>query len=67
MHSTFFCEKSKEYVGEALKICTVIGFPNGYNTTEVKVFETRDAIQKGADEIDMVINIGMVKEKTMTI
>ena len=58
-----FVKRVKEYVGEALKICTVIGFPNGYNTTEVKVFETRDAIQKGADEIDMVINIGMVKEK----
>lgn len=62
-----FVKRAKGYVGEALKICTVIGFPNGYNTTEVKVFETRDAIQKGADEIDMVINIGMVKEKTMTI
>ncbi|WP_291649230.1 deoxyribose-phosphate aldolase [Clostridium sp.] len=58
-----FVKRAKEYVGEALNICTVIGFPNGYNTTEVKVFETRDAIQKGADEIDMVINIGMVKEK----
>lgn len=58
-----FVKRVKEYVGEALKICTVIGFPNGYNTTEVKVFETRDAIQKGADEIDMIINIGMVKEK----
>lgn len=58
-----FVKRAKGYVGEALKICTVIGFPNGYNTTEVKVFETRDAIQKGADEIDMVINIGMVKEK----
>lgn len=58
-----FVKRVKEYVGEALKICTVIGFPNGYNTIEVKVFETRDAIQKGADEIDMVINIGMVKEK----
>ncbi|MDZ5038536.1 deoxyribose-phosphate aldolase, partial [Clostridium perfringens] len=41
----------------------VIGFPNGYNTTEVKVFETKDAIEKGADEIDMVINLGMVKDK----
>lgn len=58
-----FVKRAKNYVGESLKICTVIGFPNGYNTTEVKVFETRDAIQKGADEIDMVINIGMVKEK----
>lgn len=57
-----FVKKSKEYVGNKLKICTVIGFPNGYNTTEVKVFETLDAIKNGADEIDMVINIGMLKE-----
>ena len=46
-----------------MKVCTVIGFPNGYNTTAVKVFETVDAIKNGADEIDMVINLGMVKEK----
>lgn len=58
-----FVKRAKDYVGENLKVCTVIGFPNGYNTTEVKVFETKDAISKGADEIDMVINIGMVKEK----
>ena len=45
-----------------MKICTVIGFPNGYNTTEVKVFETIDAIKNGADEIDMVINLGWVKD-----
>ena len=45
-----------------VNVCTVIGFPNGYNTTEVKVFETKDAIEKGADEIDMVINIGMLKQ-----
>ena len=45
-----------------MKICTVIGFPNGYNTTAVKEFETRDAIANGADEIDMVINIGWVKD-----
>ncbi len=49
----------KEY--PALNICTVIGFPLGYNTTECKVFETKDAASKGADEIDMVINLGMVK------
>ena len=55
-------EKAKKYVGEKLKICTVIGFPNGYNTLEAKVFETKDAIKNGADEIDMVINIGMLKE-----
>lgn len=46
-----------------MKICTVIGFPNGYSTTEVKVFETEDAIRNGADEIDMVANIGWIKEK----
>lgn len=57
-----FVEKAKEYVGEKLKICTVIGFPNGYNSTAVKVFETEDAVKKGADEIDMVINIGALKE-----
>lgn len=58
-----FVKKAKEYVNEKMKVCTVIGFPNGYNTTDVKVFETKDAIQNGADEIDMVINIGMLKEK----
>lgn len=58
-----FVKAAKEYVGEKLKICTVIGFPNGYNTTAVKCFETEDAVQNGADEIDMVINIGWVKEK----
>ena len=57
-----FVAQAKAYVGENLKICTVIGFPNGYNTTEVKVFETKDAIAKGADEIDMVINIGKLKD-----
>lgn len=58
-----FVKEAKEYVGENLKICTVIGFPNGYNTTAVKCFETEDAVKNGADEIDMVINIGWVKEK----
>ncbi len=53
---------AKAYVGDRLKICTVIGFPNGYSTTAVKVYETRDAIRNGADEIDMVINLGMVKD-----
>ena len=52
-----------EYVGNSLKICTVIGFPNGYSTTAVKVFETEDAIHNGADEIDMVINIGWAKDQ----
>lgn len=58
-----FVKRAKEYVGERLPICTVIGFPNGYMTTAAKVFETEDAVKNGADEIDMVINIGMVKEK----
>ncbi len=56
-----FVQQAKNYVGDELAICTVIGFPNGYNTTAVKVFETKDAIEKGADEIDMVINIGALK------
>lgn len=58
-----FVKQAKEYVGDKLAICTVIGFPNGYNTTAVKEFETRDAIHNGADEIDMVINMGWVKEQ----
>ena len=57
-----FVKQAKEYVGDALQICTVIGFPNGYNTTAVKVFETKDAIACGADEIDMVINVGALKQ-----
>lgn len=57
-----FVKKAKEYVGDKLTICTVIGFPNGYMTTATKVFETQDAVSNGAGEIDMVINIGMVKE-----
>ena len=56
-----YVQKAKEYVGGKLKICTVIGFPNGNMTTDAKVFETRDAVEKGADEIDMVINIGMLR------
>ena len=51
-----FVKQAKEYVGEKLAICTVIGFPNGYSTTATKVFETADAVKNGADEIDMVIN-----------
>lgn len=58
-----FVKRAKDYVKNALKICTVVGFPNGYNTTEVKVFETKQAIMDGADEIDMVINIGALKEQ----
>ena len=57
-----FVKRAKDYVGEALQICTVIGFPNGYSTTAVKVYETADAIKNGADEIDMVINIGDLKD-----
>lgn len=53
--------RAKEYVGGKLAVCTVIGFPNGYNTVETKVFEARNAIENGADEIDMVINIGLLK------
>ena len=58
-----YVKKAKEYVGNKMKVCTVIGFPNGYNTTACKVFETKDAVENGADEIDMVINIGWVKDK----
>ncbi|SCY22254.1 deoxyribose-phosphate aldolase [Lachnospiraceae bacterium XBB2008] len=56
-----FVKKASEYAQGRTKICTVIGFPNGYSTTEVKVFETSRAVDEGADEIDMVINIGMLK------
>ena len=58
-----YVKEAKEYVGDKLPICTVIGFPNGYSTTAVKVFETEDAVKNGADEIDMVINISDVKNK----
>ena len=58
----YFVKRAKEYVGKKMKICTVIGFPNGYLTTEVKVYETEDAVKNGADEIDMVININALKE-----
>ena len=54
---------AKEYVGDRLAICTVIGFPNGYSTTAVKVFECKDALANGADEIDTVINIGHLKDR----
>ena len=53
---------AKAYVGEQMKICTVIGFPNGYCTTEAKAFEAADAVRNGADEIDMVANIAMAKD-----
>ena len=58
-----FVKQAKEYVGEKLAICTVIGFPTGYSTTATKVFETADAVKNGADEIDMVINVGWLKDK----
>ena len=58
-----YVKQAADYVGNDLKICTVIGFPNGYSTTEVKVFETEDAVRNGADEIDMVINLGWVKDQ----
>ena len=54
--------RAKSYVGDRLAICTVIGFPNGYSTTAVKCFEAADAVKNGADEIDMVINVGWVKD-----
>ena len=57
-----FVRQAKDYVGEKLPICTVIGFPNGYDTTASKCFMARDAAENGADEIDMVINIGWAKE-----
>ena len=57
-----YVRQAKEYVGDRLTICTVIGFPNGYSTTAVKLFETKDALTNGADEIDMVINIGWLKD-----
>ena len=53
---------AKEYLGEKMRVCTVIGFPNGYSTTAVKVIETQDAVRNGADEIDMVVNIGWIKD-----
>lgn len=58
-----YVSQAKEYMGESMKVCTVIGFPNGNCTTKTKVFETKDAIADGADEIDMVINIGALREK----
>lgn len=57
-----YVKQAKEYVGQKLAICTVIGFPNGYSTTAVKAYEAADAVKNGADEIDMVINIGWAKD-----
>lgn len=58
-----YVEKAKKYVGSSMKVCTVIGFPNGNHTTEGKIFEAENALKNGADELDMVINIGALKEK----
>jgi len=57
-----FVKQAKDYVGNRLAICTVIGFPNGYATTKAKCFMASDAVDNGADEVDMVINIGWAKE-----
>lgn len=56
-----YVKRAKEYLGDRIAVCTVIGFPNGYNTTAVKVFETEEALREGADEIDMVVNLGDVR------
>ena len=58
-----YVRQAKDYVGGRLAICTVIGFPNGYDTTKAKCFEASDAVENGADEVDMVINIGWVKDQ----
>ena len=58
-----YVKQVKEYVGDKMEVCTVIGFPNGYMTTAAKEFETKDALANGADEIDMVINIGWAKDE----
>ena len=58
-----YIKRAKEYAGDKVKLCTVIGFPNGNETPATKIFETKDAIENGADEIDMVINIGELKAK----
>ena len=58
-----FVKEAAEYAKGRVKICTVIGFPNGYSTTEAKCFEATDAVKNGADEIDMVIAVGLVKER----
>lgn len=58
-----FVKRAKEYTGSSMVVCTVIGFPNGYHTMSAKMFETKDALENGADEIDMVIHVGALKEK----
>lgn len=61
-----YVKQAKEYVKDKMKICTVIGFPNGYNTTRAKIYEAKEAIKRGADEIDMVINVSFLKSKNYT-
>ena len=61
--SPSYVKQVKDYVQDKMAVCTVIGFPNGYATTAAKVFETQDAVKNGADEIDMVINLGWVKDR----
>ena len=58
-----YVKQAAEYMGDKMAVCTVIGFPNGYMTTKAKEFETKDALENGASEIDMVINIAMLKDK----
>ena len=58
-----YVKQAADYMGDKMAVCTVIGFPNGYSTTAVKEFETKDALANGAEEIDMVINIGWLKDK----
>ena len=58
-----FVEDAAKYVGDRIRICTVIGFPNGYNKTSIKAFEACEAVKDGAEELDMVINIGLLKDK----
>ena len=58
-----YVQQAKEYVGSRMRICTVIGFPNGYSTTAVKAAEAADAVHNGADEVEMVINLGWVKDR----
>ncbi|MCI1966339.1 MAG: deoxyribose-phosphate aldolase [Oscillospiraceae bacterium] len=57
-----YVKRAKQYVGDKMAVCTVIGFPNGYSTPDIKAFEAKNAIENGADEIDMVINIGWIKD-----
>lgn len=59
-----YVRRAKEYVGDKMAVCTVVGFPNGYNTAEMKAAEAADAVKNGADEVDMVINLGWVKDES---